>query len=68
MEIDHKDKITTLFYYGDKHPCPSAWVRIETAKEEGTVTRKTIKVSLAPTLSVNILIGGDFSDIGNLLF
>ena len=62
-EIDHKNNITTLCYYGDKHQCPSAWVRIEIAKKDGTVQRKTIKVGLVPTLAVDVLLGGDFGDI-----
>jgi hypothetical protein len=66
-EIDHKNKIKTLCYYEDKHPCPSAWVKIEIAKNDGTDQRKTIKVGLVPTLAVDVLVGGDFGDIGNLL-
>jgi hypothetical protein len=66
-EIDHKNKITALCYYENKHPCSSACFRIEIAKKDGRVQRKTIKVGLVTTLEVYVLVGGDFGDIRYLL-
>jgi hypothetical protein len=45
--------VTTVCYYGDTHQRPSAWVRIEIAKKDGTVQRKMIRVTLVPTLAVD---------------
>ena len=36
-EINHWDMVAKVCYYGDKHQCPSAWVRIKIAKKNGTV-------------------------------
>jgi hypothetical protein len=43
-------------------------VQLISSKKDGTVQRKMIKVALISTLAVNVLVGGDFGDIGNILF
>ena len=33
-KINDREMFTTLCYYGDKHPCSTAWVRIEITKND----------------------------------
>jgi hypothetical protein len=65
--INYKIKVASLCYYGAEHKCPTAQVIIELANNEGNTVKKELKVGIVPTLAVDVLLGGDFRNIENIL-